>query len=362
MNETQITRVLVVDDDTMVLESIIQTLKLRNYAVVGRAVNGTQAIDIARKTQPDVVLMDIKMSKMGGIEAAQRIYALFDIPVILLTAFDSPSLIHDAQNAGVMGYLVKPSDASEMERTITIAIARHKDAQKLRRLNTELKAYAHTVAHDLKNPLMQVIGYTELLLLDLGDGILTPEKSKQYGMSIMTGSLRMKSIINELLLLAEARDRQISTETINMTNIVNGVLESLSLLIENSQATVTLPESLPEAMGYAPWIVEVWSNYIINAVKYGGKPPQLTFGATPISDRFVKFWIKDNGPGIPVQKQAKLFTAFETVHTTPVTGTGLGLSIVKRIIERLDGTVGVESSGVSGEGSLFYFTLPVSTA
>jgi two-component system sensor histidine kinase/response regulator len=359
VKESQATRVMVVDDDVIVLESIIQILSLRNYDVVGRAVDGIQAIEVARQVQPDLVLMDIMMPKMGGIEAAQRIYRQLDIPVILLTAFDTPELVQDAQNAGVMGYLLKPLDASEMERTITIAIARHRDTQNLRRLNAELKAYAHTVAHDLKNPLMQVIGYTELLLLDQGDGILTPEKTRQYGMSIMTGSLRMKNTINELLLLAEARDREVTPDILDMMKVVNDVIDSLSMLLENSQAQIDLPEFFPAAIGYEPWITEVWSNYIINAVKYGGKPPLIQLGADILPDSSVKFWIKDNGPGILPEKQGKLFTAFETLHKTAVaTGTGLGLSIVKRIIDRLGGTVGVESSGVDGEGSLFYFTLP----
>ena len=359
MNESQTIRVLVVDDDKFVLESIIQLLLLRNYEVVGRAANGIQAIEVVQKTRPDIVLMDIKMPIMGGIEAAQQIYTLFDIPVILLTAYDTPELIQDAQNAGVMGYLIKPSDPSDMERTITIAIARHKDTQHLRLLNAELKAYAYTVAHDLKNPLMQVIGYTELLLLDQGDGILTSDKMRQYGMSIMTGSLRMKNTINELLLLAEARDRNITTKTLDMEQIVSDVVDSLSMLLDNSHGTVELPETWPDAVGYAPWITEVWNNYIINAVKYGGKPPLLILGSKDLTDGFVMFWVKDNGPGIPADKHSRLFTAFETLHeTTSAIGTGLGLSIVKRIIDRLGGTVGVESTGIEGEGSLFYFTLP----
>ena len=205
---------------------------------------------------------------------------------------------------------------------------------------------------------MQVIGYTELLLLDQNDGLLTPEKTRQYGTSIMTGSLRMKNTINELLLLAEARDSTVITEAVNMEDIVVEVVDNLSLLIENGQASVKLPSSWHSAMGYGPWITEVWSNYIINAIKYGGKPPRVTMGSEKQADGYIRFWIQDNGPGIPNDKQDKLFRAFETLHRTPATGSGLGLSIVKRIIDRLGGSVGVESSGIDGEGSLFYFTLP----
>jgi signal transduction histidine kinase len=74
----------------------------------------------------------------------------------------------------------------------------------------------------------------------------------------------------------------------------------------------------------------------------------------------VRFWVRDNGPGVAPEKQRRLFTPFERLHQVRVQGHGLGLSIVMRIVEKLGGQVGVDSDGVAGRGSEFYFTLPAS--
>jgi signal transduction histidine kinase len=108
-------------------------------------------------------------------------------------------------------------------------------------------------------------------------------------------------------------------------------------------------------LGYGPWVEEVWANYVSNAIKYGGTPPRVEVGATSLPDGMVRFWVRDNGPGIAPENQARLFAEFERLQTK-AEGHGLGLSIVKRIVQRLGGQVGVESQ--AGQGSTFSFTLP----
>ena len=103
--------------------------------------------------------------------------------------------------------------------------------------------------------------------------------------------------------------------------------------------------------------MEVWVNYISNALKYGGTPPHVELGATVRRENGqVRFWVRDDGPGIEPDEIAKLFTPFQRLGEIPVQGYGLGLSIVRRIVERLDGQVGTESE--IGRGSTFWFTLP----
>jgi signal transduction histidine kinase len=109
-------------------------------------------------------------------------------------------------------------------------------------------------------------------------------------------------------------------------------------------------------LGYAPWIAEVWFNYLHNGLKYGGKPPHLILGAEPCENQRVKFWVKDNGAGLTLEAQQKLFTPFMRLHTDAVEGHGLGLSIVGQIVKKLGGQSGVSSA--VGQGSMFYFTLP----
>ncbi len=119
---------------------------------------------------------------------------------------------------------------------------------------------------------------------------------------------------------------------------------------------ISLPDTWPVALGYAPWIEEVWANYMSNAIKYGGQPPRLELGATRQVDDMIRFWVRDNGPGLTPEDQEALFTPFTRLDQVRATGHGLGLSIARRIVENLDGQVGVESE--PDQGSLFYFTLP----
>jgi signal transduction histidine kinase len=128
-------------------------------------------------------------------------------------------------------------------------------------------------------------------------------------------------------------------------------------LIDEMQAEIVLPDVWPKAMGYSPWIEEVWVNYLSNGVKYGGQPPHLELGARVQNDGFVRFWVSDSGPGISPEDQTRLFTPFTQLEQVRVTGHGLGLSIVRRIVEKLGGEASVESE--VGKGSTFSFTLPV---
>jgi signal transduction histidine kinase len=141
-----------------------------------------------------------------------------------------------------------------------------------------------------------------------------------------------------------------------MAAIVASAQDRLSHEIEEHQVEISVPAEWPVATGYGPWIEEVWVNYLSNGIKYGGEPPRLSLGATRQPDGSVRFWIRDNGPGIAPEDQARLFIPFSQLNQVRANGHGLGLSIVRRIVERLDGKVGVASQ--VGKGSIFAFTLP----
>jgi len=132
------TRVLIVDDESLVAEMIEGLLEEIGYTVVGKAMSGAQAVDMTRTLRPDVVLMDIKMPDIDGIEATRRIYESCATPVVVLTAHETPELVERASAAGVGAYMVKPPNAREMERAITIAMARFDDMIKLRSMAAEL--------------------------------------------------------------------------------------------------------------------------------------------------------------------------------------------------------------------------------
>ncbi len=226
--------------------------------------------------------------------------------------------------------------------------------------NEELDAFAHTVAHDLKSPLTLIIGFAELLSTE--HTALPAEEVLHYVHKIAQGGHRMRNIVDELLLLAEVRKAEVEMKPLDMASIVAEAWERLAYMFEESQAEIVMPEAWPAASGHAPWVEEVWVNYISNAIKYGGRPPRVELGfsiveAPPGEDQSqIKFWVRDNGPGLTPEEQARLFTPFTRLDQVRARGHGLGLSVVRRIVEKLGGQVGVESE--VGRGSVFYFTLP----
>ncbi len=228
-------------------------------------------------------------------------------------------------------------------------------AAELEARNEDLDAFAHTVAHDLNNPLTRIIGFAEVMISDFT--VLDEADLRRYLRSIARAARKMNSITDELLLLSSVRAmEEVDVGPVEMARIISEAMTRLAHLIESHQAELVLPDSWPMAVGYGPWIEEVWANYISNAVKYGGRPPRVELGATDGADGTICFWVQDNGPGLSEEEQSRLFTPFTRLSKVSAQGYGLGLSIVRRIMERLGGKVGVESS--EGGGSRFTFTLP----
>lgn len=162
----------------------------------------------------------------------------------------------------------------------------------------------------------------------------------------------------ELLLMAGMRRTEVEQYPLNMARIVGEARQRLSYMIEEREAELILPADWPVAVGHAPWVEEVWANYLSNGLKYGGQPPRLHLGATADSDGMVRFWVRDNGPGLTPEQQTHLFAEFTRLNQIKTEGHGLGLSIARRIVEKLGGQVGVESEGIPGRGCTFFFTLP----
>ena len=223
------------------------------------------------------------------------------------------------------------------------------------RLIVDLQNFAHTVAHDLKAPLTIIAGYGDLLA-DAASEL--PEWANEYVQTIRRTTQKMTRIVEELLVLATIGQQDFETYPLDMAAIVAEAESRLERQIAAAAATLVHPPRWPQARGHAPWVEEVWANLIANAIQYGGRPPHIELGADEEWAGQVRFWVRDNGNGIKPELQERLFQDGARLAPTRARGHGLGLAIVRRIVERLGGTVGVESPGIPGQGSRFWFTLP----
>jgi signal transduction histidine kinase len=278
-----------------------------------------------------------------------------------LTTYEALGLVKQAREAGAEVYLIEPLSSLESEQFLIITRVHLNELAELRRLNrqlqarnVELEAFAHTVAHQLKNLSSLVTLYGHLLK----EHLKLPEAIKLYVDGIIQNGHKMNNVINELQLLAGIRKDKISLKPLNMGKLVDQARQRLVYIIEERQAQIIEPEEWPVAWGYAPWVEEIWVNYIGNALKYGGEPPRVELGATVQADEFVRFWVRDNGLGLSPEKQGQIFKPFIHYNQITLEGHGLGLSIVQHIVKKLGGQVGVESQALPGQGSIFTFTLP----
>ena len=133
-------RVLVVDDDPFTRHLLQAELVRMGHQVVGQAADGQQGVTLAQALHPDVILMDIMMPVLDGLEATRQVQEQCPSPVVLLTAHETPDLVRQGAAAGAAAYLVKAPVVGELARALSIAVARHADLMELRRLNAELQA------------------------------------------------------------------------------------------------------------------------------------------------------------------------------------------------------------------------------
>lgn len=157
------TRILIADDESLILMDLREMLANLGYLVVGEANDGQSAVNMARELRPDLVVMDIKMPDMDGIEAAKVLTEERLAPVLLLTAYSQQDLIERAKEAGVVGYLVKPFRESNLAPAIQITLARFEEFQALQKEVDSLTEALETrkVVDRAKGILMDTQGLSE---------------------------------------------------------------------------------------------------------------------------------------------------------------------------------------------------------
>jgi signal transduction histidine kinase len=227
------------------------------------------------------------------------------------------------------------------------------DAQSiLMEKNEELNQFAHTIAHDLKEPLRSMQAFANLTISKFHANI--PEKGQEYLKYIQTSSERMAVLLDSLLEYAQIGKGK-EKSVFSVRNLVQELEKDLSQLIVENDATIKY-NGLPQVIGYEIEFKQLLQNLLANAIKFKkhDKTIEVVLKANE-KDDFWEFLVTDNGIGIDSRNQEKIFTIFHRLHKDKFPGTGLGLANCKKIVEIHGGKIWVEST--PEKGSTFHFTI-----
>ena len=132
-------RVLIVDDESLIRMDLRDIIESCGHEVVAEGTNGVEALALCKKHKPDIILMDVKMPELDGIEAARQIGFHHEAPVVLLTSYSQQDLIDKARDSGVYGYLIKPVREEQLVPSLEMALGRYKTDAQLREKMAELE-------------------------------------------------------------------------------------------------------------------------------------------------------------------------------------------------------------------------------
>lgn len=223
--------------------------------------------------------------------------------------------------------------------------------------NTELEQFSYIVSHDLQEPLRMISNFATRISQKYDHQL--DDKGKQYIQFVVSGAAKIRSLILDLLEYSHATKEQTNYESVALKDVIDDVMFLFRQKISDTKARIIVPQNLPELKSNKSLIQLIIQNILENGLKYchEERTPEIEIEIVQLDANW-QFCIKDNGIGIEADYLDSIFTIFYRHHTAKQSnGNGMGLTIVKKIIEKINGRIWVES--VPGEGSSFYFTIPI---
>lgn len=356
-------RILIIDDEEVVLDSCKRILEGRNYRVA-TAMDGTFGMTLVREFRPDLVYVDLKMPGISGFEVIEQIRE-FDptVVTIVITGYATVESAVEAIQKGAYDFLPKPFSPDELRVITQRGLEKRKlqqEAMALRREKEVLREhFAAIVSHELKAPLGNVQQNLFALELELEDQLTEDQRDRLS---------RMKSSLDNLMGLIHTWLRVISTDIqqiresfqpISIPAVIKNAVESLQAHADRKDIEIvtSISKPLPSVSGDDITLTEALVNLINNAIKYSRMESQVHVSAEEEADEILVS-VTDRGVGISNEDLPFIFGDFYVGESAPEAerGSGLGLGITRRIVEAHDGTIMVESA--LGKGSTFMIRLP----
>jgi signal transduction histidine kinase len=374
VGEARPIRVLVVDDNAGFRESLLSLLEAGNLQVVGEAGSGLEALDLMPELEPDVVLMDVRMPAMDGIEATRKLKVGFpEVGVVALSGHEDQEIVRGMLVAGASGYVLKDSDGDEILTAVSRAAeggailspgvtprvieelteALERERRRTRELESAQAALVERSArrqelvarlsHELRTPVTVILGVAHTLATLSA----TPEQEAELLARLVTRAQALAQLVERFELTVDAG----LTERIDVADVARDVA------IRDPRVTVSSSTRVPLVRlnrGVARRILE---ELVDNALRFspGGTPVRIRF--TPAIDG-VEARVIDGGPGIDPTDHERIFGPLEQLEELNVRvhqGAGMGLALARTAARAMGGDVRVEHSGP--DGSTFLWTI-----
>jgi two-component system, sensor histidine kinase and response regulator len=352
-------KVLVIDDEEISRISCERILK-RMSLEIAKAGGGREGLEILMRDPPDLVLVDLKMPEMDGMEVARRIRA-YDpsIVTIIITGYATIETAVTAIKEGAYDYLPKPFTPDELVIVVHRGLEKRRLDRESRALREEKEAmernFVTMVTHQLRSPLGAICQYFEVLLSDLAGGLSEMQREMiERARDRLEGLL---GLINDWLDMNRVRAGDIvhRLQPCSLTLCVDEALAALEMAATEKgvQISVNIPSDLPQVTIDPDTFREVLSNLISNAIKYNRPEGRIGINAFEDND-WVVVAIEDTGFGLDEKEIPFLFEQFYRSKAKEVRqqqGTGLGLTIAQKIVQAHGGKIEVQSQ--PGGGSKF---------
>lgn len=364
------------------MRALASTLELEGYEPSGFT-SARQALESLRQQPFDLVLTDLSMPEMDGIQftrAAQQIDP--QVVCIVMTGHGSIDTAVAAMRAGALDYILKPFTLRiimpVLERALTVRRLRAENVQlrqtqeavravnidlersvaertrQLQDANAELEAFSHSVSHDLRAPLRSVNAFITMLAGEYA--AVLDERGRGYIARVLGAVERMENLIEDLMRLSQVNAMEPRLASVDLSELAASILEELRAQHPQRHVDTAIAPGL-RCRADRRLLRIALENLLGNAWKFTARAanPRIEVGVEHSGAR--RYYVRDNGAGFDPRYAAGMFAPFRRLHSaSEFPGTGVGLSIVQRIIRRHGGTI--EAEGASGRGATFYFTLP----
>lgn len=345
-------RILVVDDSPDIVQ-MVATLLRKNGYTVSTASDGEEGLRKALEEEPDLVILDVLMPKMDGLEVCRRLKnneATRLIPVVLLTSKDYIDDKVSGLSTGADDYITKPFETKEFLSRIKGIIERQMLREKMEEEDTleAMEKMLESVAHEIRNPIVAIGGFARRIRDRLPPG----DKLRTYAQYITREVERLESMVQEIVSLKDLVVKPV--DVVDVQSALDAALRNFESTIRSKPLTVekVFPEHGSCILGDRRSLETAFSHIIENAIDAMQSGGRLTLSI--FEDRAaVRITIRDTGRGIPKHEIAQVVRPF---YTSKMSGAGMGLATVKHIVTAHGGDMLITSA--PGSGTQVTITLP----